>query len=197
MSFWRLKTLLILLSIMCLYMRRQRKFSQFFAINNILVKHNNKRRTFCINTIDVNLASHQLNKLTDNAKSKPCSFNMAILFLVYSLKRIKKIRYIFFFYSQSSIFNRIPDTHPIQSQTLTSNRKCNRTLTCIFHGIVQQINQNLLNTNLVTTKHTWHRRIYMQPKFQSFLLCLNPNHIDNFRKKSSCLIRYIHNIHFS
>ncbi len=37
----------------------------------------------------------------------------------------------------------------------------------------------------------------MKPKFQSLLLGLDPDHIDNLRKKTSRLIGNIHNLHFS
>ena len=197
MCFRSLKTLPVLFTIARLHTGSQRKLTQFFIINNILIQHNNKSGSLGINTVDADLASHQFYKLMNNAKPKSGSFNMTVLFLVHSLKRIKNIRYVFLFYSQSGILNRIPDAHPIQRQVFAPDRKRNESLACVFHGVVQQINQNLLNAYLVAAKHAWNRGIYMKPKFQSFLLCLNPNHIDNFGKKGPRLIRHIYNIHFS
>ncbi len=67
MGIRRLKALLILLALMNLGPGSQCKGSKLLVIHNILLQHNNKRRTLGVDTVDTDLTAHQLHQLLNNA----------------------------------------------------------------------------------------------------------------------------------
>ena len=115
----------------------------------------------------------------DNTQSESGSLNIAVLLFVYSPEGVKNVGYALLFYPLTGIFHRIPDAYTVDCLTFTSNREGNSPFAGILHRIAQQVDQNLLNTHLVPTKHTWDGGIHLQLKFQSFFLRLDPYHVDD------------------
>ncbi len=179
----RLKALLILLPVVDFRPGSQRKRSKAAVVNNILLQHDSKFRPLHIDTINADLASHQLHKLLDNAKPQPGAFDMAVLFFIHPPERIKDIRYILLFHSLPRIFHRIPDPDSVERKPLTPDREGDGTLARIFHRIVEEVDQNLLNAYFIAAEHARDRRVYHKLKLQPLL--------------RPCLIRDFHNLHLS
>ena len=133
----------------------------------------------------------------DNAQPQSGALNVAVLFLVHPLESVKNIGDVLLLYPQSGVLHGIPDPHPVDRLALTPDSEGDRALAGVFHRVVQQINQNLLDAHLVSAEHTGNGRIDLKFKLKALLLGLDPHHIDDFRKKRAGLVGDIDDFHFS
>ncbi len=122
---------------------------------------------------------------------------MTVLLLIHPSKCVKDVGNVLLLHTLPRILHGIPDAHPVNIQAFASYRQSNDSFTCIFHGIIKQIDQNLLDPHLVAAEHTGDGRIYMKLEFQSLLPRLDPYHIDDLRKERARLIRNIYDLHLS
>ena len=117
--------------------------------------------------------------------------------LTEGLKGVEDIRNVFLFHPLPGVLHGIPDAHPVQRHPLTADGQGDGTFLGIFHRIVQQIDQHLLDAHLIAAEHAGHGRIHMQLEFQPLFLCLDPDHVHDIRKKLPRLVGCVHDLHLA
>ena len=175
----------------------QGKRPQFLFVHNVLIQHNDKLRPLGIDAVHADLSAHQLHQLLDDAQPQSRSLNITVPLLIHPAKRVKNVGNILFFYPLSSVLHRVPDAHPVELQALTPDGEGDGALAGILHRVIQQVDQHLLDTHLVSTEHAGDRGVHMELEFQALFPGLNPYHIDDFRKERASLIGDVDDLHFS
>ena len=135
--------------------------------------------------------------MVNDAQTQSGSLDVAVLFLIDPFESVKNIRNVFFFDALSRILYGIPDAYPVQRPAFAADGEGNGAFACILDRVVQKVDQNLFDADLIAAEHAGDGRVHMQPKVQPFVSGLDPDHIDNFRKKCACFVGNVDNFHFA
>ena len=173
----RFKALPVLLPLVDFHPGAQRECAQLLLAHDVLLQGHKESGSVHIDAVDANLAAHELHQLFDDAKAQSGALNVPVLLLVHAPESIENIGDVLFLHPLSRVLHGIPDPHPVHTHPLTAHGQGHGALFRIFHRIVQQIDQHLLDAHLVSAEHAGYGGIHLQLELQPLFPGLDPDHV--------------------
>ena len=193
----RLEAVPVLLPLVHLHAGSQGECPQLPLAYDVLLQCDQERGSVHVDAVDADLASHQLHKLLDYAQPQPGALDVPVLLLVHTLECIEYIGDVLLLHPLARVLHGVPDPHPVHAHPLAAHGKGDGAFLRIFHRVVQQIDQHLLDAHLIAAEHAGHGRIHLQPEFQPLFPGLDPFHVHDLREELPGLIGHVHNLHFA
>ena len=177
----------------------------FHGLRNI----NRERRTFPVYALHCNAALHHLYHLPGNRKPEPGTLNILVRLLIQTFKVTEQFSHVFLADSDAgitygnlqydfiptlgniskvSVLQRaaIPNAGSIFSTRFTLRKlRCLRhmqsdaSLSGILHRVVQDVNDNLTDSGIITHQQIRDILVYFYQEVQLLFLSLHPHHINN------------------
>ena len=165
--------------------------------NDFLRNLDYKSGSFRIHAVDRDLSTHKIDKLLDDGETEPSTLDIFVLIHIDAFKGRKQIGDTLRFDTHACIAYGIGDQRDSGVVPLTLNLQAYGTLARVFNSIIQDINQDLLDTHVVSEQFRRKVRRYIYRKLEILLLCAYPQHTNDVGKHIPGAVRCRREFHLT
>ena len=173
------------------------QFADERLVRNALLYGNGKGRALTVNAVNRNISAHQLNELLHDAEAQTGTLDISVLLLIDTFERVEQVRNDLLLDTHSGIGYGNEEHHRIVIGRLALDMELHRTLCRIFNGVVQKIDDDLLDPDLIAVKHRGNLRINADFELKSLVMRLEPDHVYDLREQVVDTVIHRDNVHAS
>ena len=170
---------------------------QLLFIHNILLQGDDEGRALGIDAVYADLTAHQLHQLLDDAQPQAGALDETVFVLLHPPEGIEDIGNVLLPHALPGVLYGVPDAYPVDGPAFAANGQGDGALAGILHGVIQQVDENLLDPHLVSAEHAGNGRVHVQLELQALFLGLDPDHIDDLGEKRAGFIGDVDDLHLS
>ena len=161
---------------------RDLDFADLLCADDLLRDLNDEGRALGVDAVDRDPAAHQIDKLLDDRKTETGAFDVAVLLLVHAPERVEQERDVLLLDADAGIADGVDYVEDAVFRFAGLHRERHGAAVGIFDGVVQHVNENLLDADLVAEQLCGNLRRDIHLKIQPLLLRTDPQHPDDIRE---------------